>query len=300
MVLAILLALATLEVRGRIEPPAAAHVTLHAVSSPFTATTLAGPDGQFRFAKVEPGSYTLAIFIPRRREIRQTVVITRGVADQSGRVRIAIHANDDKLTRQPQHLVSARDLAVPERAQRLYRDAERRLGKNDIAGAISSLEQAVAVHPQFAAAWNHLGTIAYQTRKFVDAERHFRRALEADSGAYEPVVNLGGVLLTLGNLDEAWKLNVEAVVRMPGDALAQAQLGMTYLLLGKLELAEKHLLEARRLDAAHFSHPQLHLAEVYLRQNEKAKAAGMLDELLRHHPNWPAAEQMRARIAEWR
>jgi hypothetical protein len=90
------------------------------------------------------------------------------------------------------------------------------------------------------------------------------------------------------------------VLRRPNDALAQSQLGLTYLMLNELELAEKHLLLARKLDAGHFSHPQLHLAEVHLRRKEFRRAADQLDDFLRHHPDWPAAAKMRQAIEEWR
>jgi tetratricopeptide (TPR) repeat protein len=123
--------------------------------------------------------------------------------------------------------VPARQLCVPEKAVRDYDDAQKALGRRDVATAVKRLEHAVALAPQFSAAWNELGTIAYQTRKFDRAAECFRAALEADPSAYEPLVNLGGVLITLDNLDEAWKYNVYAVLVRPADALANAQLGTT-------------------------------------------------------------------------
>jgi tetratricopeptide (TPR) repeat protein len=145
-----------------------------------------------------------------------------------------------------------------------------------------------------------LGTIAYQTQRYTDAEGFFRKGIEADAEAYEPIVNLGGVLLNLDNVDEAWQFNVEAVLRRPNDALAHSQLGMTYLAMQKLDLAEKHLLEARKLDAAHFSHPQLHLTEVYIRKNDPERAADQLEDFLAHHPDYPTAGKMREAIKQWR
>ena len=60
-------------------------------------------------------------------------------------------------------------------------------------------------------------------------------------------MNLGGVLVNLHKLDEAWDYNVHAVLVRPNDALANAQLGMTYFELGNLELAEKYLARARQI-----------------------------------------------------
>jgi tetratricopeptide (TPR) repeat protein len=103
----------------------------------------------------------------------------------------------------------------------------------------------------------------------------------------------------LGKLEEAKTYNTAAVERRPNDPLAHVQLGLTYLRLSRDELAEKHLLAATRLDPRHFSNPQIYLAEIYLRKNDRPKAARQLSELLRHHPDWPDADKVRETITLW-
>jgi tetratricopeptide (TPR) repeat protein len=158
----------------------------------------------------------------------------------------------------------------------------------------------VEVAPRFANAWNTLGTIAYQTGRFALAEERFREALKQDPAAYAPLVNLGGVLVTLHKLDEALEVNVHAALTRPNDALANSQLGMTYFELGQFEPAVKYLDRARRIDPAHFSHPQLFLAEIHLRRGEKRDAASVLEEFLRYHPDYAQAEAVRRNIVELR
>jgi cytochrome c-type biogenesis protein CcmH/NrfG len=75
---------------------------------------------------------------------------------------------------------------------------------------------------------------------------------------------------------------------------------MTYYGLGKLDLAEKHLLEAVRLDGAHFSHPQLLLAQIYAGRDEPGKAADQLAHFLRLHPDWPKAAAIEETISKLR
>jgi tetratricopeptide (TPR) repeat protein len=228
------------------------------------------------------------------------VSVGPGTADTKGRVRVEVPVTGENLNRDPATVVSQTGLSVPDKARRAYADAERKLQRRDVIGATKDLERAVEVAPKFAAAWNHLGTIAYQTRNYNEAERCFRTALDADPGMYEPLVNLGGVLITLGNYDEAWKVNVEAVVVRPGDALAHSQLGMTYLFLNKLDLAEKHLLEAVSLDPGHFSHPQIHLAEIYVRRKDLMRAAEQAEDFIRRHPDDPSVPTLRETLGKWR
>lgn len=288
------------EVRGTLVPAAQASVSLHGSTTPFHSSTLAGPDGKFRFKRIVPGAYTVIVFVPGRGETRKTIDIGPSVADKKGRVEIALRLDESKMTPDRSSLVSLRELSIPQSARDEYAKAARQLETRDVDAAIKHLNRAVEIAPQFAAAWNHLGTIAYQTRRYEDAEKFFRRSLEADAEAYEPLVNLGGVLATLGRYDEAWNYNLHAVLRRPNDALAQSQMGMTYFGLNRLDLAEKYLLEAVRLDPGHFSLPQLLLAEIYLHRGQKAKAANVLEDFLRRHPDWPLAEKMRDTISQLR
>ncbi len=288
------------EVRGTLVPAAQASVSLHGSTTPFHSSTLAGPDGKFRFKRIVPGAYTVIVFVPGRGETRKTIDIGPSVADKKGRVEIALRLDESKMTPDRSSLVSLRELSIPQSARDEYAKAARQLETRDVDAAIKHLNRAVEIAPQFAAAWNHLGTIAYQTRRYEDAEKFFRRSLEADAEAYEPLVNLGGVLATLGRYDEAWNYNLHAVLRRPNDALAQSQMGMTYFGMNRFDLAEKYLLEAVRLDPGHFSLPQLLLAEIYLHRGQKAKAANVLEDFLRRHPDWPLAEKMRDTISQLR
>jgi len=200
----------------------------------------------------------------------------------------------------PQHSVSARQLAIPKAALREYLEAEKDLGMRNPDAAVKRLEAAVEIDPQFSVAWNELGTIAYQTRKFDRAEECFRQALVLDPRAFDPLVNLGGVLVTVHKLDEAADYNLRAVLTRPNDALANSQLGLTYFEMARMDLAEKYLERTRHIDAAHFSHPQLLLAEIHLRRGERREAADVLEEFLKYHPDWPQAAKMRQTIPELR
>ncbi len=292
------------DLAGQIRPEARAAVYLHGATTPFSASTLADMRGRFQFRKLLPGPYTVAVFIPGRGEMRETIEVGPSLADSKGRVAITIDIQDSKLISleafKRRNLISARELSIPDRAHREYAEAQKNLARHDVEGAIAHLEQAVKMAPQFSAAWNNLGTIAYQTRNFERAESHFRQALEQDPEAFEPVVNLGGVLLTVEKLDEALKYNLYAVLLRSNDALANSQLGMNYFALGDLDRGLKYLTTAKQLDATHFSHPQLTLAEIYLRRNDPHAAADELDDFLKHHPDWPQAAKMREGIQKLR
>jgi tetratricopeptide (TPR) repeat protein len=290
------------ELTGRVEPPAALPVFLHGATSPFESSTLSGADGRFQFHKLAAGTYTLAVSTASRGEALQTIELGPGTVDAKGRLDIAIRIDQGRLesdgTRAPGATVSTVVLSIPDRAMREYEEAQRCLSRRDSDTASARLRRAVEIAPQFVAAWNELGTIAYQSRRYSDAEASFRRALAADPQAFEPLVNLGGVLLNLERPREALGYNRQAVTRRPNDALANSQLGLTYFDLDDLDSAEKYLKTAARLDSAHFSHPQLVLGEIYLQRGDRAAALAAWREFLRHHPDSPESPGVRRKIAE--
>jgi len=290
----------TFDLQGRVRPAGRASVALHGATSPFSASTLADAEGRFRFRKIESAAYTVAVFMPGRGEARRTIEVGPSLADSKGRITLTLDLTFSEETLRRRNLVSVKELSVPDSARREYSSAQEKLGRRDVAGAVVHLERAVQIAPQFASAWNNLGTIAYQSRDFRLAESRFRKALDQEPEAYEPLVNLGGTLLSLEQLDEALKFNLYAVLTRPNDALANSQLGMNYFYLSDLDRGLKYLTAAKKLDPAHFSHPQLLLAEIHVRRRDPAAAARELEDFLKHHPDWPQAGAVRKGIEKLR
>jgi len=292
------------ELRGRLLPATRASVWLHGATAPFEDSTLAGDDGRFRFRGLPAGAYTLGAFVPGRGEMRRTIEVGPSQADAKKRIELAVELRDGEFesheSLRREAMVSAKELAIPERAHREYEEAERRLARRDAEGAVAHFERAVELAPQFSEAWNHLGSIAYQARDYTRAESCFRKALDADPNSFQPLVNLGGVSINLAKFEDALQYNLYAALTRPNDALANSQLGMNYFYLGKLDLAQRYLTAAKRLDPAHFSHPQLMLAEIALRRHDRTVAAGELEEFLRYHPDAPEAGKIKEKLAQLR
>jgi Tfp pilus assembly protein PilF len=292
------------ELSGRLVPAEHAMVSLFGATAPFQAETESDTDGRYRFRNLRAGTYTIAIYVPGRGEARQTAEVGPGTADAQRRVTLDLQFKEsdyvlnDAVRRR--NSVSTRQLAIPDAALREYQEAVKDLEKHEVDSAVKRLEHAVELAPQFADAWNNLGTIAYQSQQYERAEKCFRGAMEQDPRAFEPLVNLGGVLINNHKLDEALMYNQDAVLLRPNDALANSQLGLTYFVVGNFDLAVKYLEIARRIDPAHFSHPQLVLAEIHLRRGENREAADALEDFLRHHPDFPTADKIREGIAKLR
>lgn len=197
----------------------------------------------------------------------------------------------------PPARVSVKELRIPQNARDKYADAERRLRKNDSAGARRLLEQAVALAPEYSAAWNALGVIAPDDAL---AEAHFRHAAEADADNLEAALNLGALLLRTGRAEEALPYHQRVALQLPNDAAAQAQHGMNLYQLGRLAEAERALRAAKSIDPRHPSLPQLFLAEIHARRGEKASAISEIEELLAARPDAQLERTLRATLARLR
>jgi Tfp pilus assembly protein PilF len=274
-------------------------VTLYAIEEPYASTTFTEAGGEFRFHAVPAGMYTLSAMKRSIGAVRRTVEVTPSLADTKGVVRVEIRYDPTEAAGVGGGTVSKNQLSVPNRARDKAEEAHRRLGKHDVEGAKRNLREAVAIAPQFAQAWNALGMIAYQTHDLALAEQYFRTALTAEPGAYEPLANLGGVLLTQSRFQESLDCNRRALSERPTDALANAQAGIAYFALEEYDHAEKALKEALRVDPSHFSKPQLFLADIYLHGGDLAAAAQALKDYLARHPDAPDADRQRERIRKW-
>jgi Tfp pilus assembly protein PilF len=292
----------SLELRGKIVDEARRvrpfRVTLFSVETAYTAYTLTDPGGEFRFRNLNPGNYTLAVLRRGLGEVYRTVVVTASLADKKGVVRFTLPFSPSEAAESgTSALVSRTQLSIPGKARDKYQEAARRLSRHDTAGAQRSFEDAVRIAPQYSAAWNALGVIAYQQARFEDAERNFRTAAEAEPAAYDPQVNLGGVLLNLNRPEEALPFNQRAAQARPKDALPNAQLGMNYFALGRADEAEEYLNAAVNIDPAHFSQPQWFLAAIYAQRGDRSAAIRELRDLLEHHPDGSVGEGARRALA---
>ncbi|OFV99712.1 MAG: hypothetical protein A3F68_02275 [Acidobacteria bacterium RIFCSPLOWO2_12_FULL_54_10] len=295
-----------LEFRGRvILPPRTlgrrqfVQVTLVEVGSPFTARTYADAGGNFRFRKLNPASYTLSFYIPAFGEISQTLHLTESNVTAKNRFEKRFEVGQEALNNARElgrGQVSVRQLTIEYSARREYDKAVDRLEDRDVDDAISHLQRALEISPQYMEAINNLGTIYFQLKDYSRAEEYFRRALVLEPNAFEPLLNLGGVLLALKQTDEILDLNLRAYELRPQDPLANAQLGLSYYFLEDYEQALQYISRTKEIDPIHFTKPQLSLAEIHLRRGEYGLALRELREFLDRFPDSSEADDARGTV----
>jgi len=272
-------------------------VFLRSVRTPYTTNTLVGPSGRFDFKDLPPGPYRITISVPDWGQMEKSIDIGPSFADRENRIEREFKFQPDYQT-ESSDVVSIKQLTVPRKAQNEYRDALKRLEKRETDKAVEHLEKAVEIAPHYSDAWNRLGTISFVSQDFARAEKYFRTALQHDPTSFSPVVNLGAALYAQGKIEESLELNKKAVSMEPRDPLANSQLGLSYLALKKYPEAEDSLLKCKSLDPAHFSHPQVTLAELYRQIGDAVGMARELKEFIRYHPDDPRVGDFKIILAD--
>ncbi len=266
-------------------------VFLQGTTEPYTTQTRADTGGKFKFKNLLPGLYTLIIAVPMWGDLQRTIEIGPRESNSKGRIETTFRV-DRKYSRPNVNTVSVQQLSVSRSARQEYTKARERLEKRDVPAAIEHLKKAVELCPQFTAAWNQLGTIAYLSKEPKKAEEYFREALRQEADSYPPLVNLGGALLAQDRVEEAHAINLRAVQMRPDDALAHSQLGRSYFSLAELDPAQMHLKQAKALDPKHFSFPQLVLAQIYELKSDSVALMWELEEFLKYHPDSKRVPEM--------
>jgi tetratricopeptide (TPR) repeat protein len=73
---------------------------------------------------------------------------------------------------------------------------------------------------------------------------------------------------------------------------------MNYFKLDQFDQAEQYLLAAKRLDPAHFSQPQVFLADIYARRGNRSAAIKELEDVLSIRPDGALADSIRRNLAQ--
>jgi len=291
---------AKFELRGKVVLPSgfppeadATSVILEGATFPFSKKSGIRPSGDFRFKDLKAGMYRLIIRVERWGSQEVSVDLGPSTTDEKGRMIREFVFRPDPAS-DAGATVSWDQLSVDWRAQRALAEAEELLGKHEEEKAVRRLKEALRISPHYAAAWNRLGTIHFLNRRYAEARDCFLEALRYEPSQYAATVNLGAAYLELFEPYKALEWNLKATEARPNDPLAHSQLGQTYFVLGRFIEAEAELKRAKELDPAHFSHPQLVLAEIYRQRGDYAAAAAELEDFLAQHPDDPSADAVKS------
>jgi len=162
------------------------------------------------------------------------------------------------------------------------------------AAAIRRYERVIAKDPSFVRAYDNLGLCYDALNQSDQAAAQYRKAVELNRRAATPegwpALNLGKLLRTRGDVDEAEGLFREALKYNPRFPQAHYQLGVLLEHRGKIDEATAELVKAAELDPE-YADPHYALMRIYQRQGRTADAERALAAFKRLHDNKPESSR---------
>ncbi|MCP5119890.1 MAG: tetratricopeptide repeat protein, partial [bacterium] len=199
--------------------------------------------------------------------------------------------------------ISATWLAAPEPAKLAFHAAIRgmRLGADgDYASAVKSLESAVELYPEYAAAWYELGSLSLVAGDRPAAQEALSKAIAADPWSISPDDPLLLITLAEQKGERARALCDRMLAMNPYLANAHYQRGLASLHLGEVDEAHKAA-QAIEAGAEGKTFAHLHHLRGLIHENagDIKEAAAEYWMYLRAEPNGSEARILRRRLAEW-
>jgi tetratricopeptide (TPR) repeat protein len=195
-------------------------------------------------------------------------------------------------------VISANTAAAPRNAVKEYEKGLEEAKKGKTTDAIQSEGKAVALYPQFAAAWLELGKLQVSLKQEVDARRSFESAVKAEPKFISPYVELS----QLAFQSRRWQDLVEVTDQLLKlDALDFPREyyynGLANYTLQRMEPAEKSLRETVRLDTQnHFPKAHQFLAAVLVKKKDLPGAEAELRTYLKLAPAAADADNVRHQL----
>ena len=108
-------------------------------------------------------------------------------------------------------VLSVTSLAAPNSAKKAMDKAREEERKNKIQDAEKSLQKAVEIYPQYAAAWTELGRLQYMNKDTANAQHSFEQALAADPKYAKPYLALSQIEVQASHWDKVVELTNKLV-----------------------------------------------------------------------------------------
>jgi Flp pilus assembly protein TadD len=184
---------------------------------------------------------------------------------------------------------------VPQKAQAAYKKAMGSVGAKKFDNAISELQQAISIYPEYVRAYSDLGVIFMKLDRLDEAAVAFRKATEISKRFFYPRMNLGVVL----NRQEKFKEAVEILAPLYEENRGMLEVRLAYANAlsgaGQIVEAEKiylPILQLKDLPPATEATVHFKIGFGLNRQRKFAEAVSAFDKALALNPNMSNAHML--------
>ncbi len=254
------------------------------------ATRKTRGSGFYSFQRLNRGVYYVSVRVAGTNFKRKKVRIDLGDLNAIGgvdvkQVDVHLELDDRKTGRTPARTGVVFVQEVPSEAKLLFAKATKNLNDDSIEEAVSNLNAAVKIFPEYYQALIKLGTLHINLGKFADGEGFLTKAVNVNPKSFTGYYGIGIAQYKLKRMDEAIENLRKAIEIDPSAERTHLQLGIVQRELKRFEKAETSFLKAKRLSNNRSSDANWNLALLYYYNlKKKEKAADELDSFLKNLP----------------
>lgn len=193
--------------------------------------------------------------------------------------------------------VAAADLNIPSKAAQEFDKASKLIAQEQWKKALAQLNRAVAVYPQYAAAYNNMGVVYGRMGDRVDERASLQKAVSLNDHFVPAYVNLARMAITDRQFPDAEGLLDKATGMDPTDTRALVLLSNVELLDHHYDLAISNCRKVHSMSQD--SHALVHYiaARAFEHQNRPADATAEFQTFLTEEPSGARADAVRKELA---
>ena len=193
--------------------------------------------------------------------------------------------------------VSAMELNVPEKARKEFDKANQDMARQDWKGALERLNKAVAIYPQYAAAYNNLGVLYSRLEDYVHEQEALEKAISLNDHFAPALENMGKLCLRQKKIPQAETLLEKAVSADPGNTSSLTLLAEAQYMNHHFDAA---IASARQVHAVlhHPSFVHYIAARAWQQEGQQTEVLAEFKTFLQEEPSGPRADYVRADMAK--
>jgi Flp pilus assembly protein TadD len=192
---------------------------------------------------------------------------------------------------------SANELRIPADAKKAFLKGMDALGRRNYPKAIEFFEQAVAIYPQYDAAYDNLGATYMQLAQADKARAAFERAVQLNDKNAEAERNYARLLITNKDYARAIELLNKALTIEPQEPASLTLISIAQLHTGDVDAALQNALKVHQLSHQSYAVAHYVAGRAYEAKQQYQKAAAEYEAYLQESPDGPEVQQVRSALA---
>lgn len=263
-------------------------------------STQADNDGNFVFSNIPAGNYTLNVKGTGEYESENEILTIAEDTTRGQSFNVAFFLRAPGVKKSELNPTNNPLLAnIPKDALKKHKSAADSMQKNDSKAALSALDEAIGIYPDFALAYNEKGSLLLKQNELDKALEAFSKAIQIKPDYFDAKLNFGFTLLSQRDYQKADIVFGDLLQQNANLPTLNMYHGIALLGLKKMDEAELTLKKAVSLKGGeNLAQAHKYLGGIYMQKKNNAEAIAELQKYVQLVPKASDAEKIKTTIED--